>query len=832
MDFKVEILSKAKTYIQEIESLQAANIQCSSIQQRPQINKFPRSKPQQRFQKQRTATSNTNRMFCRMCMLAGQPRSTYTSHMLADDECSSVSLKDKENLRARYSQPANNSIQDHEDDDDLLKEFGYLTAEEPQYNYIQPVPSQALTLQDQRGNNIHIEIDSGATVSYAKLEAVQRHGFIINNNTQVSRLGDGKTLLPSLGEIDVVLYRNNFKVRFHAIVTKNLNFDFLGGNNFLLENQIIQDLQNKTITIHKKFTVPETNKTLALPTAQNFLAKNNSIQSLNPGQSIKYDIPFPKNTIVAVSPWFQNKTYSWPHPQLCTVQEGTITLNNDLPDPINIKKSVPTVQVRTVTEEEMDQTKYIKPNKINNSSSKHQPDLTKIAMNTTNINKEALYIINHTHEMNKDVFNEDLTVGYNHKAGKHIAKLNWANQTRPQSTKVQTISYDHQTKVLLQQVIDELTDQNVLGIPQEDNIIIQHASPSFLVRKQKAKNKKSTELTKNDVRLVVNFGKLNEYLKNTPSPITKPRDIFSRIGKWNYIISTDLTAGFYQNHMCSKDAAWLGISSPFGGLRYMKRSGQGLIGQSEELDELLSKVLKEELQQGIVVRIADDLYIGGNSQIEAATNYDIVLTRLNQSNIKLSPHKTHIFLEEMNILGWTWKQGGFLSPSTHRVNALKNTSIENITTVKDLRSYTGLYKTLLQACPKLTVILDPLDQACADRKSTEQIDWKRELIASFQHSKEAIDDLQTLYLPKPTDQLIIEVDAAKMRPGIGHVLYAIRDNKKLPVAFHSVKLSPHHSKWNSCELEALAFATAIQAEYETLKENVNKPKITIFTHKC
>ena len=56
------------------------------------------------------------------------------------------------------------------------------------------------------------------------------------------------------------------------------------------------------------------------------------------------------------------------------------------------------------------------------------------------------------------------------------------------------------------------------------------------------------------------------------------------------------------------DAEWLGISTPFGGLRFLRRSGQGLIGQSEEMDELLSKIIGPEIQIGIAARIADDLY--------------------------------------------------------------------------------------------------------------------------------------------------------------------------------------------------------------------------------
>ena len=99
-------------------------------------------------------------------------------------------------------------------------------------------------------------------------------------------------------------------------------------------------------------------------------------------------------------------------------------------------------------------------------------------------------------------------------------------------------------------------------MPQTDGINVQHVSPSFLVRKQRAKTKKANELTKDDMRLVVNFGKLNDYLKNIPSPITKPRDIFYQLGKWNFIITSDLFQGFYQNHMNEKDAPWLGLTPP------------------------------------------------------------------------------------------------------------------------------------------------------------------------------------------------------------------------------------------------------------------------------
>ena len=88
----------------------------------------------------------------------------------------------------------------------------------------------------------------------------------------------------------------------------------------------------------------------------------------------------------------------------------------------------------------------------------------------------------------KQVFNKDLSQGYNQKSGNHYCKLKFANQERPSSRKVTCVQYNNHMNVLLQQVCDQLTDSNVLGIPQQENIDVQHVMPCFLRKKQKAKD--------------------------------------------------------------------------------------------------------------------------------------------------------------------------------------------------------------------------------------------------------------------------------------------------------------------------------------------------------
>ena len=242
----------------------------------------------------------------------------------------------------------------------------------------------------------------------------------------------------------------------------------------------------------------------------------------------------------------------------------------------------------------------------------------------------------------------------------------------------------------MQEVIDDLTRQKVMLPPEELGITVQAVCPSFLRRKNRAKNKPKELLTKDDVRLLINYGPVNEKIKDIPTPMTTTDDIFNVLGRWKHIIIFDLFNGFFQNHMDPSAMPWLAIMSPFGGLRVMTRSGQGLLGQSEEFNLLLKKVLKEKLQEGICCQIIDDVYIGGQTQEEAAINYIRILHKLALANLKASAPKTFIFPEQADVLGWVWKQGGKLEPSPHRRNALANTKVDDIKKVKDMRSWLGL----------------------------------------------------------------------------------------------------------------------------------------------
>ena len=88
-----------------------------------------------------------------------------------------------------------------------------------------------------------------------------------------------------------------------------------------------------------------------------------------------------------------------------------------------------------------------------------------------------------------------------------------------------------------------------------------------------------------------------------------------------------------------------------------------------------------------------------------------------------------------------------------------------------------------------------------------------------------MENISDVYLPHPNDQLIIITDGARTPPGVGFVLQARNDKDEVRIVrFYSVKLKPHHLKWSPCEIEAVAFGTAIEAFYDIIKES-SKPVI-------
>ena len=98
------------------------------------------------------------------------------------------------------------------------------------------IPSQMLSVQ-YRDHSFNITLDSGATVSYVKLDVALRMQLQIQPNNQLALLADQKTRMASVGEIDIVVCVDNIQLRLPALVMQDLQAECFGGTTFHVDNR-------------------------------------------------------------------------------------------------------------------------------------------------------------------------------------------------------------------------------------------------------------------------------------------------------------------------------------------------------------------------------------------------------------------------------------------------------------------------------------------------------------------------------------------------------------------------------------------------------------------
>ena len=160
-----------------------------------------------------------------------------------------------------------------------------------------------------------------------------------------------------------------------------------------------------------------------------------------------------------------------------------------------------------------------------------------------------------------------------------------------------------------------------------------------------------------------------------------------------------------------------GVVTPFRGVRVYTRCAMGMPGSETALEELTCRVLGDLLEEGVVTKLADDLYCGGDTPEELLCNWTRVLSALKRCNLKLSASKTVIAPCSTTILGWIWEQGT-LRANSHLIAALS--TCEAPVTVKALRSFIGAMKVLSRVIPGCSSLLAPLDSAIAGKDSSGQ----------------------------------------------------------------------------------------------------------------
>ena len=520
---------------------------------------------------------------------------------------------------------------------------------------------------------------------------------------------------------------------------------------------------------------------------RSYTVRSQSKQILLPGEEVSFSLPSHVGSdTVAVEPRHDNSHTTskvWPMPGIHSVTDGKIILTNSSADPMVIKKNAHICNVLPpVTDDKFEvpvpdtcndtvisQFVPVKKTELYSSAAQVDPDGILTASEKSKF-KSLL-------EKYDEVFNPRISK-YNGKSGPLKVEVNMGPQPPPQH-KGRVPFYGRDDMSDLQKKFDVLVTKGVFKRPQEMGVTVEVINPSFLVKKK----------TSDDKCLVTDFGTIADYCRPTPSLMPDVDSVLRKMGTWKYLVKTDLTDAYFQMELKRKSMKYCGVASPMKGVYVYTRGCMGLPGTEVALEELTCRLFGVLVQQGKVVKLADDLFVGAESPAELLSNFEEVLQILQENDIRLSAKKTIISPESVMVLGWVWSRGT-ITASPHSLSALSE--CEPPSTVKSMKSYIGAYRFLSRVIRNYAALLLPLEGMIAGAASKPagnlKLVWSDAQLAAFRKAQAALKDAKTISLPKPEDTIQIVTDAAVTPTAIGAVMYLIRGDETLLGGFFNAKL--------------------------------------------
>lgn len=670
------------------------------------------------------------------------------------------------------------------------------------------------------GQLVTLTLDSGANASMVSEETVKRLGIPISTTTHIARQAD-QSLLQVVGEAFFTVKRGPISLYVEALVVRNLNCDILAGMPLLRKYDVIIDIPGQRIQVSGKYNISmqhmPTNRTTA---GEAHIIRCYERRVLLPGEYMDFNTPFSTTgeQYFVIEPR-SNTEPTWPKPDMITILDGHFCLTNDTNEALVLKKNQHVALIRPVVTSDQLEPRIVVSNTSTNDGNvpRINPASTKVSIDPDKLlDCNVRHQFNELHRQYEGVFEE--TIGkYNDASGRIRATVN-IGKANPPKSKGMLPNYARGKMDEMQRKCDHLEHAGVLAKPEDVGVQVEYVSPSLLIPKNSGGD-----------RFVTSFNGIASYIKAPPSRSTSSEDVLLFLSKWKFMIKTDMTDQFFQLPLAKAAMKYMGIVTPYKGIRCYTRAAMGMPGSSEFLDELMYRVLGELMHEGCLAKLADDLYIGGNTPEELLHNWQRTLEIFQVNNLRLSARKTIICPKTTVVLGWVWSQGQ-ISVSPHKVTPLATSHYPE--TVKALRSWIGAFKHMKACISQYSALLSSLEEAVGGKDSRSKLVWTEELKMDFTQAQEALKNLKTITIPKPSDQLVIQTDGSVKNRGIGAILHIIRGEKVLLGGYFSAKLKPYQQRWLPCEVEGIAISAAVQNWTKLIRESEHYTQVLSDSKPC
>lgn len=364
----------------------------------------------------------------------------------------------------------------------------------------------------------------------------------------------------------------------------------------------------------------------------------------------------------------------------------------------------------------------------------------------------------------------------------------------------------------LKSEIDRLLRLNIIEHMEE---VTDWVSPIVVVPKNE-----------NEIRLCVDYTKLNEAVKRPYYPIPNIESTLANIRGASIFSKIDINKGFYQIKLDKTSQLLTCFITPFGRFIFT-RLPFGISCAPEYFVSKYAKVLRGI--ENIATHI-DDILIYGYTKEEHDKVLRNVLQRLSEEGITINKSKSVFGVRKVLWLGQVLSECG-VSIDPDRIQAIKQFAVPG--NKKQLLSFLGVVNFVGKFIPNKSTILEPLN---ALLKNDITFEWNAMHEKAFQQIKNMICEVPILAYYDPRKQIVISSDASSY--GIGSCLIQVdKDDNREIVAYISRTMTQTERHYAQIEREALGLTWAAEkfADYITglriILETDHKPLIQILKSK-
>ena len=312
--------------------------------------------------------------------------------------------------------------------------------------------------------------------------------------------------------------------------------------------------------------------------------------------------------------------------------------------------------------------------------------------------------------------------------------------------------------------------------------------------------------------MCVDYRMLNTRSVKDAYALPKIEEIFDVLQGSKYFSTIDMKSGYHQVEVeeSHKERTAFSVAN-LGFYEYVKMPF-GLTNSPATYQRLMEECLGD-LNMTICVIYLDDLIIFSDTFEEHLRRLNLVLTRLKECNLKLSPEKCFFIQDKVPFLGHIVSKDGIETDPAKIEKIRKWPTPTNYDELRSFLAFCGYYRRFIKDFSKITrPLAEMLPPTVSKRKiPTKPWIWTENEQTIFENLKEILTKPPVLAYPDFTKPFELHTDASGK--GLGAVLYQSDRKLKRVIAYASRALTKSEKNYNAYKLEFLALKWAVTEKF-------------------